>query len=104
MLRVARRSGSDYAWRQNAVVARSVGVWDAQIDALDRDDPVAACFSPVEQASASITRQFGGLGLGLAIAKATGEAHGGTLGVSSPGLGQGATFTVRLPLTTEGQR
>ena len=46
-----------------------------------------------------MTREFGGLGLGLAIAKATMDAHGGTLNVSSAGLGQGATFTVSLPLT-----
>ncbi len=58
-------------------------------------------FNPFEQASTSITRQFGGLGLGLAIAKATVEAHGGVLSVSSPGLGQGATFAVRLPLTAD---
>ena len=66
-------------------------------DAADR------IFNPFEQASVSITRQFGGLGLGLAIAKATVEAHGGTLRASSPGLGQGATFTVRLPLTDRQQ-
>ena len=59
-------------------------------------------FSPFEQASVSITRQFGGLGLGLAIAKATVEAHGGTLRADSPGLGKGATFTVRLPLAADG--
>ncbi len=54
-------------------------------------------FNAFEQASASITREFGGLGLGLAIAKATVEAHGGTLRASSPGPGQGAAFTVNLP-------
>ncbi len=54
-------------------------------------------FQPFEQANIDITRQFGGLGLGLAIAKATVEAHGGTLSASSPGPGQGATFTVCLP-------
>ena len=54
-------------------------------------------FNAFEQASASITREFGGLGLGLAIAKATVEAHGGTLRANSAGLGQGTTFTVRLP-------
>ncbi len=36
-------------------------------------------------------------GLGLAIAKSIVEAHGGSIAVPSPGLGQGATFTIRLP-------
>ena len=57
-------------------------------------------FQPFEQANIEITREYGGLGLGLAIAKATVEAHGGTLRASGPGLGQGATFTVRLPVST----
>ena len=64
-----------------------------EADALER------IFRPFEQASGSITREFGGLGLGLAIAKATVDAHGGSLRVSSPGIGQGATFTVSLPCT-----
>ncbi len=38
-----------------------------------------------------------GSGLGLTIARAIVNDHGGSLGVSSPGLGRGATFTVRLP-------
>ncbi len=40
---------------------------------------------------------YGGLGLGLFIARAIVERHGGTLTVES-GLGEGATFTARLPL------
>ncbi len=55
-------------------------------------------FTPFEQANPSITREFGGLGLGLAIAQGTVVAHGGELRASSPGQGQGATFTVSLPL------
>ena len=54
-------------------------------------------FHPFEQADSSIARQFGGLGLGLAIAKATVEAHGGDLRASSAGPGKGSTFTLRLP-------
>ncbi len=61
-------------------------------------DTIERIFRPFEQASVTITREFGGLGLGLAIAKATVDAHGGTLRVASPGLGQGATFTVSLPV------
>ncbi len=45
-----------------------------------------------------VTSEFGGLGLGLAIAKATVEAHHGTLVAASRGRNLGATFTVGLPL------
>jgi two-component system, chemotaxis family, CheB/CheR fusion protein len=55
-------------------------------------------FHPFEQADESIARIFGGLGLGLAIARATVEAHGGQISAASAGRDQGATFTVSLPL------
>ena len=54
-------------------------------------------FRPFEQADGTIAGRFGGLGLGLAIARAMVEMHGGTLRASSPGRDQGATFTVDLP-------
>jgi len=55
-------------------------------------------FGAFEQGDRTITRQFGGLGLGLAITKAIVEAHGGAIIAASPGENQGARFTVRLPL------
>jgi len=55
-------------------------------------------FNAFEQADRAITRQFGGLGLGLTISKALVELHGGTIHASSPGKGRGATFRVRMPL------
>ncbi len=55
-------------------------------------------FESFQQEDASITRKYGGLGLGLAIVRQLVEAHGGTITASSLGEGLGATFTVRLPL------
>jgi two-component system CheB/CheR fusion protein len=56
-------------------------------------------FDAFEQGEPGTTRRFGGLGLGLAISKTIAELHGGSLSAHSDGLGQGATFRVRLPLT-----
>jgi len=61
-------------------------------------DTLPHVFEPFNQADRAITRRFGGLGLGLAIAKATVEAHGGTIVAASDGAGRGATFTVTLPI------
>jgi PAS domain S-box-containing protein len=55
-------------------------------------------FERFRQADASFSREQGGLGLGLAIARQLAELHGGTITASSGGLGAGATFTVKLPL------
>jgi PAS domain S-box-containing protein len=54
-------------------------------------------FQAFEQGRPSITRRFGGLGLGLSISKAIAEMHGGTLAAWSPGYGQGATLRLSLP-------
>jgi PAS domain S-box-containing protein len=55
-------------------------------------------FDKFRQADASFTRQYGGLGLGLAIARHLVELHGGSVDAKSEGEGKGATFVVRLPL------
>lgn len=55
-------------------------------------------FERFRQEDATTKRNQGGLGLGLAIVKHLVEMHGGTIAASSEGEGQGATFTVRLPV------
>lgn len=74
----------------------------AQISVKDTGKGIDPDFLPhvfdyFRQADGSTTRQFGGLGLGLAIVHYLVELHGGTVQAESPGEGQGATFTVRLP-------
>jgi PAS domain S-box-containing protein len=57
---------------------------------------LSSLFQPFEQADPSVTRQFGGLGLGLAISKRILELHHGTIQAESPGRSLGATFKVTL--------
>lgn len=55
-------------------------------------------FIPFQQGTETINRSFGGLGLGMAIAKALVDAQGGSITAASDGLGDGSTFTISLPL------
>ncbi len=55
-------------------------------------------FDRFKQGDSSVSRRFGGLGLGLALVKHLAELHGGSVIVESPGEGRGATFTVSLPV------
>jgi len=57
-------------------------------------------FEAFGQADETISRRFGGLGLGLALSKALVEAHGGKVGAHSLGHDRGTTFTVELKTTT----
>jgi len=60
-------------------------------------DSIGKIFEPFEQAESGMEHRFGGLGLGLAIARAIVDMHRGSIRAESPGRGQGATFTVELP-------
>jgi CheY-like chemotaxis protein len=55
-------------------------------------------FERFRQADASVSREYGGLGLGLAITRQLVELQGGRVAVASEGRGQGATFSVELPV------
>jgi len=54
-------------------------------------------FEQFRQGEGGLSRKHGGLGLGLAVVKQLIELHGGSVGVSSPGTGKGATFIVKIP-------
>jgi PAS domain S-box-containing protein len=75
----------------------------AQIIVTDTGKGIVPDFLPhvfdyFRQEDGATTRKFGGLGLGLAIVHHLVELHGGNVWADSPGEGQGATFTVQLPL------
>jgi CheY-like chemotaxis protein len=63
-----------------------------------RPDFLPYVFDRFRQAESTITRSHGGLGLGLSIVRHLVELHGGTVAVQSAGEGQGATFSVLLPV------
>ncbi|GAB4151020.1 MAG: hypothetical protein Fur0046_30280 [Cyanobacteria bacterium J069] len=75
----------------------------AQIQVKDTGKGINRDFLPFvfehfRQEDSATTRKFGGLGLGLAIVRQIVEMHGGVVSVDSAGEGQGATFTVQIPL------
>jgi len=75
----------------------------AEIVVSDTGEGISSEFLPFvferfRQADSSTARIHSGLGLGLSIVRHLVESHGGTVSADSPGEGQGATFTVRLPL------
>jgi CheY-like chemotaxis protein len=61
-------------------------------------DGLTAVFEMFTQVGANRDRSQGGLGIGLALVRKLVELHGGSVTAESPGVGQGSTFTVRLPL------
>lgn len=87
-----------------------VHVWlertNSQVEIVVRDtgrgihpDFLPHVFERFRQADGRVSREYNGLGLGLAISRHLVELHGGTIHAASDGEGKGATFRVRLPMT-----
>ncbi len=79
--------GSDEVWVM--ITDNGIGLETNQLERI---------FEKFYQVEDHMTRKHGGLGIGLSIARAMVEVHGGRVWASSPGLEQGATFTIALPL------
>lgn len=67
-----------------------IGMEEAQLSRI---------FNPFEQGTPTITKRYGGLGLGLAISQRIIDLHTGTINAFSAGEGKGSTFTIALPVT-----
>jgi len=87
------------------VVSVSVQARDEAVEIRVADDGVGIAedirphlFQPFMQAETTLDRHKGGLGIGLSLAKALVELHGGEIAVHSAGVNKGSVFTVRLPL------
>jgi PAS domain S-box-containing protein len=96
--------------RAGGSVRIATGIEDgwAFVQVSDSGEGIAAeilpeIFELFVQGDTSPERARGGLGVGLTIAKLVSEQHGGRIEAKSGGVGQGAEFTVRLPLHGEAQ-
>lgn len=83
-------------WRRGELVEMRVEDTGAGI----RPELLPHVFDRFRQGETGTTRQYGGLGLGLSIAKQIVELHGGQIQAASEGEGRGAVFTATLPLPT----
>lgn len=77
------------------VIDNGIGIDPGVIDGL---------FEMFSQIDSAIDRAEGGLGIGLALVKGLVALHGGAVQATSPGLGQGSEFTIRLPGTAVVER
>ena len=76
------------------------GRWEVRVRDSGIGIPAEAMpviFDAFEQGAVNVSRQYAGLGLGLAICKAIVELHQGSIRAESTGLGEGSTFIVELP-------
>jgi PAS domain S-box-containing protein len=77
------------------------GAWVVEVEDQGigiRPELLPRLFNAFEQGDPEVARQYGGMGLGLAISKAVIDLHQGTIGARSDGPGRGAVFTIALPL------
>ena len=84
------------------VSSRRVDRHGVELSVIDAGDGIAAehlghVFDRFYRADTARNRAQGGSGIGLTITRALVEAHGGRISATSPGLGRGAMFTIRLP-------
>jgi len=93
---------------RDGLVSIELGRNDTSVSITVRDNGagikpefITHVFERFRQADASMTRRHGGLGLGLAIVRHLIEQHGGTVRAESAGEGQGASFTIELPLAKQ---
>jgi signal transduction histidine kinase len=89
------------------IVLRSAGT-HVDLTVTDTGQGIDPAFLPYvfdmfRRGEAAIGCTTGGLGIGLSIVRRLVELHGGTVSANSAGVGQGATFTVRLPCQTRAQ-
>ena len=93
MVNTRNASSTDGSCVLHIEVADSgIGIDSAQLEAI---------FQPFEQGGLSGNHRFGGIGLGLAIAKAVVEMHGGRILAKSEGMDRGSTFVMEFPGATE---
>ena len=85
---VVRSHCDDRGWLVTEVVDSGIGIDNEVLPKL---------FNAFEQGDPSVTRRFGGLGMGLSISKALVDLHGGIIAARSEGKNKGATFTVAFP-------
>ena len=97
-------NATKYTPREGRIdVEVTVGSADVEIVVRDNgigisSDTLPHVFERFRQGDAGPTREYGGLGLGLAIVRHLADMHGGSVRAASDGTGRGAVFTLTLPL------